>query len=76
MSIQALYIRKIIVSSFFCEINGKNMDKFLDIWTYKEAFVKMTGEGISDNIKNYSYNENNCITEICDDYVLTVITGN
>lgn len=49
--------------------------RFFKVWTYKEAFVKMTGEGITDNIRNYSYNENGCLTEIFDDYVLTVITS-
>lgn len=50
--------------------------RFFTVWTYKEAFVKMTGEGICGNIKTLSYDKNNCITEIYDDYVLTVITGN
>lgn len=50
--------------------------RFFKVWTYKEAFVKMTGEGICGNIKTLSYDKNNCITEIYDDYVLTVITGN
>ncbi len=46
--------------------------RFYKVWTYKEAFVKMTGEGITDNIKNCSYNENACISDVFDDYVLTV----
>ena len=50
--------------------------RFFTVWTYKEAFVKMTGEGICGNIKILSYDKNNCITEIYGDYVLTVITGN
>ena len=50
--------------------------RFFKVWTYKEAFVKMTGEGISDNLKICSYDKNNCITKTFDDYVMTVITAN
>ncbi len=53
---------------------SETLTRFFKVWTYKEAFVKMTGEGITDSIKDYSYNENNCITKIFDGYVLTVIT--
>ncbi len=49
--------------------------RFFKVWTYKEAYVKMTGEGINDNLKSISCDENNCISEVFDDYVLTVITG-
>lgn len=50
--------------------------RFFKVWTYKEAFVKMTGEGISDDLKCFSYDENKCSTRVFDDYVLTVITEN
>ncbi len=49
--------------------------RFFKVWTYKEAFVKMTGEGITDNLKNFSYEEKRCFSYVFDDYVLTVITA-
>lgn len=48
--------------------------RFFKVWTYKEAFVKMTGEGITDNLNECSYNGNKCFSEVFDDYVLSVIT--
>ncbi len=47
--------------------------RFYKVWTYKEAFVKMTGEGITDDLKSFSYEENNCVSMMFDGYVLTVI---
>ncbi len=49
--------------------------RFFKVWTYKEAFVKMTGEGITDNFRDFSYDENKCYSEVFDDYVLSVITA-
>ena len=50
------------------------MTRFFKVWTYKEAFVKMTGEGIGADLKSISYDENKCVSRTSDDYVLTVIT--
>ena len=50
------------------------MTRFFKVWTYKEAFVKMTGEGIGADLKSISYDENKCVSRTFDDYVLTVIT--
>lgn len=50
------------------------MTRFFKVWTYKEAFVKMTGEGIGADLKSISYDENKCVSRASDDYVLTVIT--
>ncbi len=56
-------------------INSREvLERFFKVWTYKEAFVKLTGEGITDNIKSFSFNEKNCCNEIFEDYCLTVIT--
>ena len=49
-------------------------ERFFRVWTYKEAFVKMTGQGIDDDIKNISYNAENCVCELSDDYCITVVT--
>lgn len=54
--------------------DSETLTRFFKVWTYKEAFVKMTGEGITDNIKDYCYDENKCFAQVFDDYVLTVIT--
>ncbi|MBQ6898488.1 MAG: 4'-phosphopantetheinyl transferase superfamily protein [Clostridia bacterium] len=50
------------------------MIRFFKVWTYKEAFVKMTGEGIGVDLKSFPYEESNCVSRTFDDYVLTVIT--
>ena len=52
------------------------LTRFFKVWTYKEAFVKMTGEGICADLKSISYDEARCISNTFDDYVLTVITEN
>lgn len=50
------------------------LERFFRVWTYKEAFVKMTGEGITDDIVNVRYDAQKCICEISDGYCLTVVT--
>lgn len=52
----------------------KTLERFFKVWTYKEAYVKMTGEGIGNNIKDFSYDEKNCKNEIYEGYCITVIT--
>ncbi|MBR2411976.1 MAG: 4'-phosphopantetheinyl transferase superfamily protein [Clostridia bacterium] len=54
--------------------DGAVLERFFRVWTYKEAYVKMTGEGITDNVKSFSYDENKCFCEISDGYCLSVIT--
>ena len=50
------------------------LQRFFRVWTYKEAFVKMTGEGIDDNITDISYDAENCRCELFDGYCITVVT--
>ena len=50
------------------------LERFFRVWTYKEAFVKMTGEGITDDIINVPYKPEKCCCEIFDDYCITVVT--
>lgn len=50
------------------------LERFFRVWTYKEAYVKMTGEGITDNVKTFSYDERKSLCDIFDGYCLSVIT--
>lgn len=50
------------------------LERFFRVWTYKEAFVKMTGQGIDEGIRNVRYCPENSLCEISDGYCLTVIT--
>lgn len=54
--------------------DGTVLERFFRVWTYKEAYVKMTGEGITDNVKSFSYDEKKGFCDIFDGYCLTVIT--
>lgn len=52
------------------------IERFFRVWTYKEAVVKMTGEGIDDNIKNFSYSPDKCSCVISDGYCITTVVQN
>ena len=67
-------------------IDGSS-ERFLVIWTLKEAHVKCTGEGIRNNLKEIEFDLSGgkpvsdipgfeYTSEITDDYVLAVCTGN
>lgn len=47
---------------------------FLVLWTKKEAFLKLTGEGIHNDLKNVLDQAENCLFETCltDRYVYTI----
>lgn len=49
-------------------------ERFFRVWTYKEACLKLTGEGITDDLKKCIYGEMESECEVFDDYCLTVIT--
>lgn len=49
------------------------LERFFRVWTYKEAYVKMTGEGIRNDLKYFSYDTGNCTSRLFDGYCLTVI---
>lgn len=49
-------------------------ERFFRVWTYKEAFLKLTGEGISRELNTVIYSPEECMCEISDGYCMTVIT--
>ena len=58
-------------------INETGVESFYKIWTYKEAFFKMTGEGIGAGVKNIDYTKRKkqVISVIQDGYALCVINN-
>lgn len=69
--------KQYIFSGF--EIKGSSFDekelceRFFRVWTYKEAILKLTGEGIRGNLKEIVFSPEDCLTEISDGYCMTVI---
>ena len=56
-------------------LSDKNMqERFFRIWTYKEAKLKCTGQGISDDLKLTEYSETGCFQRVFDDFCVTVVT--
>ncbi len=51
-------------------------ERFFRIWTYKEAYLKCTGQGISDNLKLTEYDKNGCFQRISDGFCITVVVKN
>ncbi len=52
------------------------LERFYRVWTFKEAAVKLTGEGITDRIKKIGYDENACFSVCFDGYCLTAVSEN
>ena len=50
------------------------VDRFFRVWTFKEAMVKLSGEGITDEIKKVTFLEENCFSVILNGYRLTAIS--
>ena len=52
------------------------LERFFRVWTFKEAAVKLTGEGITDRIKRVEYDEKACFSVCFDGYCLTAVSVN
>lgn len=50
------------------------LERFYKIWTFKEAAVKLTGEGITDNLREIIYDENKCFCKVFDGYCLSALS--
>lgn len=46
--------------------------RFFELWTAKEAYLKYTGAGITENLKTLSVNPEKIQKEYIDDYVITI----
>ena len=46
--------------------------RFFELWTAKEAYLKYTGTGITDNLQTLSVNSEKTEKEYFEDYVITV----
>ena len=70
-------IKRICTDNEIKYINETGIESFYKIWTYKEAYFKMTGEGIGAGLKNVDYTKRNkqVISLIQDGYALCVINN-
>lgn len=48
------------------------LQRFFELWTAKEANLKYTGAGITENLKTLSVNSEKIQKEYIDDYVITI----
>lgn len=71
-------IKRVCSDEEISYIKNTSKDSFYKIWTYKEAYLKMTGDGIGAGLKriDYTKRDSNVISIIKNGYAVCVITTN
>ena len=57
---------------FYTLPNAEMLLRFFELWTAKEAYLKYTGAGITENLKTLSVNPEKIQKEYIDDYVIAI----